>query len=124
MTKRETFNAIMEIAEVKANEEFVAFIKHEIELLDKKSSKSAPTKTQKENEGIIEIIFNALVEVGKPVTITELQAVSADLKDFSNQKISALMKKLVECGRVEKTTDKKKSLFSAVEVADEEVVGE
>ena len=36
------------------------------------------------------------------------------MAEYSNQKLSALMKKLVESGRVAKTTDKKKSYFSIV----------
>ena len=34
---------------------------------------------------------------------------------FSNQKLSALLKKLVDAGRVIKTVDKKKSYFSVAE---------
>ena len=121
MTKREMFNTIKEITEVKANEEMVAFINHEIELLDKKSSKSTPTKTQKENETLVKVVFDELSRIGKAVTISELQIESEVSNSFSNQKLSALMKKLVDCGRVEKTTDKKKSYFS---VATDEVEGE
>ena len=44
MTKREMFERIANVAEVKADEEMMAFIAHEIELLDKRNS----YKTSKE----------------------------------------------------------------------------
>lgn len=114
ITKREMFTMIKEVAEVKANAEMVAFIDHEIELLDKKSSKSGQTKTQKENEVIIEQVFDALALVGRAVTITELQNEVVAMGELSNQKISAMLRKLVLSGRVVKTVDKKKSYFLAV----------
>ena len=124
MTKREMFGMIKEVAEVKANAEMVAFIDHEIELLNKKSSKSGQTKTQKENEKIIEQVFDALATVDKAVTITELQSEVVEMAEYSNQKLSAMLKKLVDSGRVLKTIDKKKSYFSVVSDEDTEVEGE
>lgn len=122
MTKKDYFKVLKEI--VKGNErevELVAFIDHEIELLAKKSAKSGMTATQKANAEIMEKIVNALAVMNKPVTVTELQKGFAELDALSNQKMSALLKKLVDEGRVVKTIDKKKSLFSLPEVdADEE----
>ena len=57
-------------------------------------------------------MFEALETVGKAVTITELQTEVAEMSEYSNQKLSAMLKKLVDCGRVTKTMDKKKSYFS------------
>ena len=110
MTKKEMFNLIANA--MKENDDVVAFCKHEIELLEKKVSKSGQTKTQKENAILIESIFSALATVGRPVTITELQTEVVEMSNYSNQKLSALLKKLVDCGRVVKTIDKKKSYFS------------
>ena len=110
MTKKEMFNLIANA--MKENDDVVAFCKHEIELLEKKASKSSQTKTQKENAILIESIFSALATVGRPVTITELQTEVDEMSSYSNQKLSALLKKLVDCGRVVKTVDKKKSYFS------------
>lgn len=117
MTKREWFveiKAIVESAQVDGEKKagMVDFIDHEVELLDRKHSKSGQTKTQKENLEIMEKIMTALAEVGKPVTITELQSASTEMAEFSNQKLSALLKKLVDGGRVVKTQEKKKSYFS------------
>ena len=111
MTKKEMFREILK--RVSDNTEMVEFLNHEIELLE---SKSTQTKTQKENEGIKEIILNTLTEIGKPVTITELQNANTELAEFSNQKISALLKQLVDSQVVDKMIDKKKSYFTVKSV--------
>ena len=108
VTKKEYFEILRGIVE--GNDELVAFIDHEVELLSKKSN--VRTKTQIENDAIVEDIYNYLAEIGRPVTVTELIA-EAQL-EFTNQKVSALLKKLVDAGRVVKVTDKKKSYFSVV----------
>jgi DNA-binding transcriptional regulator GbsR (MarR family) len=62
-------------------------------------------------------VYKALVVVGRGVTASELIA-ETDLSALENesgvvstQKVSAMLKKLVDCGRVEKYTDKKKTYF-------------
>ena len=118
MTKKEWFAvlaSVVEASEMENKIETLAFINHEVELLEKKSAKSGQTKTQKENVEVMKKIKSALGEVGKAVTITELQAASAEMAEYSNQKLSALLKKLVESGEVVKTTEKKKAYFSLAE---------
>ena len=110
MTKREMFNLIATVNS--DNKEIVDFCKHEVALLDNKKSKSGQSKTQKENVILMDKIVSALGKCEIPVTITELQNEVAEMGTYSNQKLSALLKKLVESGRVIKTVDKKKSYFS------------
>ena len=110
MTKRDYFNELKGL--VADRTDLVDFIDHEIELLDRKSSKSSQTKTQKENETIKEQIIVALREIARPVTVDELRANDANMGGFSNQKLSALLKQLVDTNVVVKTIDKKKSYFS------------
>ena len=112
ITKKEMFTMIK--AQVKDNAEMVAFIDHEIELLDKKASNKKATKTQEANVGIKSTIL-AVLEGGKSMTITEMQGASAELGELSNQKVSALVRQLVEAGEVVKTIDKKVSRFSLVD---------
>lgn len=112
VTKREMFGALLEI--VKGNEDMENFINHEIELLDRKKSTGTLTKTQMENVAIKENIYQALVNVAKSVTITELQTLDTEMSNYSNQKISALLKQLVEDGKVERIEDKKKAYFRAI----------
>lgn len=109
ITKKEMFTMIK--AQVKDNAEMVAFIDHEIELLDKKSFNKKATKTQEANVGIKSTIL-AVLEGGKSMTVTEMQSASAELGKLSNQKVSALVRQLVEAGEVVKTIDKKVSRFS------------
>ena len=109
ITKKEMFTMIK--AQVKDNAEMVAFIDHEIELLEKKASNKKATKTQEANVGIKSTIL-AVLEGAKPMTVTEMQGASAELGELSNQKVSALVRQLVESGKVVKTIDKKVSRFS------------
>lgn len=118
MTKKDWFATIRAMVEGSGNErenEILAFIDHEVELLEKKSSKSGQTKTQKENVEVVAKIENALREVGKAVTITELQTASEEMSAYSNQKLSALLKQMVSKGTVVRTEDKKKAYFSLAE---------
>ena len=118
MTKKDWFATIRAMVEGSGDEredEILAFIDHEVELLEKKSSKSGQTKTQKENVEIVAKIENALREVGKAVTITELQTASEEMSAYSNQKLSALLKQMVSKGTVVRTENKKKAYFSLAE---------
>ena len=109
MTKVDRFNQIKAIAEISADPELVAFIDHEIELLQKKSSSKKPTKTQEANEGIKAVILEVLNNEG--MTASEVLSASAEFEGMSNQKISALLNQLVKDEKVVKFLDKKKSLF-------------
>ena len=95
--------------------EMIEFLDNEINLLNKKRASGAKTATQKENEVLVEKLYAVLAEIGRPVTVSELQAESEDFGAMSNQKVSALMKKLTDAGKVTKTPDKKKSYFSIAE---------
>ena len=115
MTKRDYFNTLLGIAEVKANPELVKFIDHELELLAKKNSaEKKPTAVQIANEGIKSVILETLTKNGGLMTITEMQKANAELGELSNQKISALIKQLVTDEKVEKIEEKRKSFFKAV----------
>lgn len=115
VTKREYFGEVVKMAESLGRTDIVEFAQHEIELLDKKASSKVTTKTQKENEGIKEIIKNFLNETPNEMfTITQLQEKVEDLKDYSNQKISALVSQLVKANEIDKVVDKKKSYFKAL----------
>ena len=116
VTKRDNFNALLKIEEVASNEQLVEFINHELELLDKKSASHTTAKTanQKANEEIKTKIVDALVQLGKS-TISELQAGSEEMAEYSNQKLSALLKQLVDSKQVVRTMDKKKAYFEVAE---------
>lgn len=75
------------------------------------SGRKTPTKTQKENEVLVERIYEALAECEDGVTVTELIAGSDTLAGMSCQKASALLKKLVDAERVTKEKAGKKILY-------------
>lgn len=112
ITKKQMYEMIMRETN---NQEIITFCKYELELLDKKSSKSSQTKTQVENEKIKTAIVESLTKIAKSVTITELQELDTEMAQFSNQKLSALLKQLVASKKVIRTEDKKKAYFSISE---------
>ena len=118
MTKREKFEMLKAI--VKDNAMLVEFIDHEIELLDKKKS-NGNAKANEKMEKSVELVYNALAEIGKAITVSELISMT-DLDELKNdsgvvstQKVSAMLKKLKDSGRVVSYTDKKKTYFKIVE---------
>ena len=114
MTKKEMFTLIATLNA--SNQEIVDFCNHEIELLDNKKSngnKKANEKMEKETE----IVYNALAELDKAVTVSELIA-EKGLTELANengvvstQKVSAMLKKLKEQGKIVSVADKKKTYF-------------
>lgn len=115
ITKRMAIERALEMNEVQADEIVKNYLVHELELLDKKSTSRKTTANQENNKEIKEMIIAKLVELGRSVTISELQKESAELGEYSNQKISALLKQLKEDGRVDKMKDKKATLFFVTE---------
>lgn len=112
MTKRDYFNTLLGIAEVKANPDLVKFIDHELELLAKKNSaEKKPTAVQVANEGIKSVIVETLSENGGKMTISEMQKANAELGELSNQRISALVRQLLNDGKVERVEEKRKAYF-------------
>ena len=131
VTKRERFAQLMEIvkaSEVENSDELVAFIEHEVELLNKKNSRSdKPTKTQLENEALKTQIMSVLKTVGRPITVTQLlkETELADNPNLSNQKVSALLTQLRKADAVVRTVEKKVAFYSlADEVENTEDMGE
>ena len=116
ITKRDNFNKLLTIREVAEDTQLVEFINHELELLDRKSASHSTVKTanQKANEEIKTKIVDALVQLGKS-TISELQAGSEEMAEYSNQKLSALLKQLVDSKQVVRTMEKKKASFEVAE---------
>ena len=109
MTKKEMFALIKTRL---TNAEEIAFIEHEIELLENKASGTRkPTSTQVENEKLKGAIVEHLASVNEPLTIVDIQK-GLGLEEVSNQKMSALLKQLVDNGSVVKTYEKRKAYFS------------
>ena len=116
MTKKEMFAMVAKVvenSEVANKAEMLEFLAHEVELLEKKNSKTGQTKTQKENEILMAQLLEALAEFDRPITVSEFMKESShEVATLSNQKLSALLKKLVDSKKVVKAVEKKKSFFS------------
>lgn len=117
-TKRDKYNKIM--TAMANDNEIVEFCKHEIELLDKKKT-NGKAKVNETLDKSLDLVYNALAEIGSPCTATELIAksdlspIANDLGVVTTQKVSSYLNKLVDSGKVNKVTDKKKTYFSIVE---------
>ena len=97
---------------VKACGIYVDYLAHELELLDKKAQKKG-----KSDEELAEVarlkglVIGSLEKVGKG-TVTEIQKADEELSELSNQKVTSLLKALIEDGSVVKATEGRKSVFS------------
>ena len=114
MTKRDYFNQLLALDEVKGNENLVKFIEHELELLAKKnaSGEGKLTATQIANNGIKEEILECMGnEPNRLFTISEMQKLFPCCAEMSNQRVSALVRQLVNDGKVERLEEKRKAVF-------------
>ena len=115
MTKRDNFNALLKLSEVKADPKLVEFITHEIELLDRKNTvDKKPTATQVANEGIkadIKAFLDA--HKGEKYTVSALMKSVPAIADASNQKVSSLVRQMVLDGQADRIEDKRKAYFTA-----------
>lgn len=111
MTKAQMF------AQIKANHnlsaEETAFIDHELELLAKKNSaEKRPTAQQTANAGIATAILEVMAtNPNQLFTITELMKRVPACADLTNQRVSAIVRGMVEAGKVVRTEDKRKAYF-------------
>lgn len=123
LTKKDKFNMLLAL--VKDNDMLSEFVKHEIELLDRKNSKSATlTKAQKDAIAVAEIVKDVLAENEKMTVGAILKDeriasyVKADGNGVSSQMLTAILSKSSDFVNVK---EKKVSYYSLNygEVADE-----
>lgn len=117
MTKKEMFTLIA--TELAGNPAIVEFCNHEIELLDRKKS-NGNAKANEKMEKSVDLVYNALVQVNRAVTVSELIA-ETDLSELENEsgvvstaKITSYLQKLLSVGKVTNYKDKKKSYYRVV----------
>lgn len=115
LTKRVLVGKLKELVEgvdVEYKAELLEFLDKEDKALARKASK--PTKAQLANEPLKEAVLAVLARAEKPLGVKEIQAADEAFADLSNQKVTSLVTALVKAGRVVKTEDKKKALYSVV----------
>ena len=115
ITKKDRFNQLLSIAAVAENADLVAFINHEVELLERKNASASgtrkPTKTQIANEGIKADIVAQMSE-GKSYLISDMIKAFPSISEYPSQKIVALVRQLVSEGKVTREVVKGKAYFA------------
>ena len=116
MTKRDYFAILRESYPATADnyDEVVAFIDHEVELLTRKnSSEKKPTPMQ---IAVVDIKMDILdgMEINHLYTVSELIKVIPTCAELTIQRVSALLRQMVNDGAVTRTEDKRKAYFSKV----------
>ena len=112
MTKKDYFAILRSSYPATAEnyDEVIAFIDHELELLAKKNSADKkPTAQQIANGDIKQAILEGMEE-NRLYTITELQKEIPACADLSNQRISALVRQMIN-DTIERVEDKRKAYF-------------
>ena len=119
MNKLTNINKFEMVMEILVNGEFdnkdllIEFVQHEMDLLARKNSTGTvrkPSKTQLENEKYVAMIEEMLLDQA-PRTISDIQSENEIFAEMTNQKMSALLKKLVDSQKVVKFVEKKKTYF-------------
>ena len=107
---------VLAMEEVKSNQELVEKLTKMKEQFEKKNNSSTGskklTKTQIENEEIKAQILEVMTS--EPKAIKELQAENKSLAEYTNQKLSALLKQLVGENKVERVEEKRTAKFKKV----------
>ena len=112
ITKMQKFEMLTQLSEVQANPMLMEFIEHEMELLAKKNSaEKKPTAQQMANAGVQTAILNGM-EDGRAYTITDIIKEIPECADLTNQRVSALVRQLVDADKVVRTEDKRKAYFT------------
>lgn len=115
MTNQLALTFVLGLDQVKENQEVFEKLTKMLQQVEKKNNsggKGKPTKAQLENESIKELI---LQELGtEPLQIKELMT-HETLAEYSNQKLSALLRQMVESGIVTRVVDKKVTKFKLAE---------
>lgn len=116
ITKRMVVEMMLVDEHIVANEVFKAYLENELELLKKKSENKKATKNQEANVEIKADILEVMVHMA-PSTATEIMNAvkSVDTVKYAtltNQRVSALLRQLIEDNKVVKSVDKKVSKFA------------
>lgn len=108
-TKREIINSMLALDEIIANEVYVNFLKHELELLDKKSENKKPSKSRQESDKLVDVVIDTLRELEEPATVTTIIKSNQELADCSTQRLTSILKRI---DGVQNTIIKGKSYYS------------
>ena len=114
MTKREKYEMIAKIAEVKSNPILAEFVEHELELLAKKNASGTGkmTASQKANEEIKNAIVEEMTkEPNRLYSVSEMIKCFDCCSEFSLPKVTALVTQLCKEEKVVRIEEKRKAYF-------------
>ena len=114
ITKREILTAMLEVEGIASNSIFTEFVNHELELLDKKTARRKSAKSDEANVKLANLVYDTLLEKGVGLTASEVIKANAEFSGLSTPKMTALLKILMEEGRVVRIEEGKKVTFKAV----------
>lgn len=130
MTEKEILKRIGEIigeldtVEESEKETILAFVEKKVNSLENK--KKSRTKTQIENEEIMDFLYKELEKVGEPIMIKDFikvdevrDYVTNDGNSLSGQKVSALFSKMKKEGWIVRIEGKKKEVYFSIKKEDE-----
>jgi len=116
MTKTANFDAIIsalatsDIAD-DLRKELIDFCKKEQSLIANRASHKTPTKNQKENEGLKDIIVELVAASDEGLSISDMLT-DERLASYKSQKISALLTQLRKNGKIRRFYVKKTPYFA------------
>lgn len=115
LTKAQKFAILADLPAVKADPMLSEFIAHEVKLLAKKNSADKKPTAQQEANAVIKTAVLEVLGDGKLRTVSDLLKEVPGLPDtMTNQRMSALVRQMVDAGQVKRTEDKRKAYFSIV----------
>lgn len=115
-TKKEMYGRLLTLDSVKADAELTEFVEHELELLANKNihKPSEKDKAKTENDARLRSAIVNEMEMGKAYTADQLIKACPTLSvepDLTAQKVTVLMRDLVEDESVIKYTEKRKTYY-------------
>ena len=114
LTNKEVLNAVLNMAEVKANPAYEEKIKAMLEALEKKSANRKPTSQQIENENIKVEILEILEGYPNGLKVGQIMKL-ASYEFKSNQQCTALLRQLRLENKVARVETKEGTLYSLAE---------
>lgn len=117
LTKRDHFNTLLQLPEVAANPTLVDFINNELDLLARKNNSDNKKPSEKDiaNQGLKTAILEFATASGEQHTVTDFIKNVPACAGLSQQKISAMVRQMVEDGKLEKVIVKRVSYFRVPE---------
>jgi len=111
---------VAEGVKIVADENLVAWIDNEVDLLSRKSNHNGNSKAAKENAERMEVVKTALAEMGGHVRVSEI-VTHINREDFSPNRVTAVLGKMAGTkkgegtGEVVRTVEKGVAYFSLAE---------